>query len=96
MATPSSNRTGDTMPNHHPISTQGGASAIPTAANNTGGGSGWGDEGFIKGGGGEKREESDGSCVSGDHSFAKHTPGCPQGMTGKITDFIHTIHGQGR
>lgn len=46
------------MPNHHPISTQGGASAVPTAANNTGGGSGWGDAGFIKGGGGEDRKES--------------------------------------
>lgn len=46
------------MPNHLPIATQGGASAIPTAANNTGGGSGWGDSGFIKGGGGEHRKES--------------------------------------
>lgn len=46
------------MPNHHPIATQGGASAVPTAANNTGGGSGWGDSGFYKGGGGEDRKES--------------------------------------
>ncbi|KAL5340569.1 hypothetical protein BJX70DRAFT_101056 [Aspergillus crustosus] len=29
---------------------QGGASAYPTPANNSGGGSGWGDSGFIKGG----------------------------------------------
>jgi hypothetical protein len=29
---------------------KGGASAKPTPANNAGGGSGWGDQGFIKGG----------------------------------------------
>lgn len=46
------------MPNHLPKSTQGGASAVPTAANNTGGGSGWGDEGFFKGGGGSDSKES--------------------------------------
>lgn len=53
MATPSSNRSGEPMPNHQPQSTQGGASAVPTAANNTGGGSGWGDDNFVKGGGGQ-------------------------------------------
>ncbi|EEA21433.1 conserved hypothetical protein [Talaromyces marneffei ATCC 18224] len=95
MATPSSSsaRTGETRPNHYPISTQGGASGTPTAANNTGGGGGWGDAGFIKGGGGETRKESDGSSsASGDmnHSFAEHKPGCQQGITGKVTDFVNT------
>lgn len=37
--------------NRLPGSTRGGASAQPTPANNSGGGSGWGDEGYPKGGG---------------------------------------------
>ncbi|RJE19811.1 hypothetical protein PHISCL_07863 [Aspergillus sclerotialis] len=38
-------------PGNHPrTSTEGGASAYPTPANNVGGGSGWGDKGFFKGG----------------------------------------------
>ncbi len=41
-ATPSGNQPTTT--------TRGGASAQPTPANNAGGGSGWGDSGFIKGG----------------------------------------------
>lgn len=36
--------------NHPRTSTLGGASAVPTAANNSGGGTGWGDKGFFKGG----------------------------------------------
>lgn len=36
--------------NQPTTSTRGGASAFPTPANNAGGGSGWGDSGFIKGG----------------------------------------------
>lgn len=36
--------------NHPRTSTLGGASAVPTPANNTGGGTGWGDKGFFKGG----------------------------------------------
>ncbi|KAF3010199.1 hypothetical protein E8E15_000073 [Penicillium rubens] len=36
--------------NHPTTATSGGASAKPTPANNTGGGSGWGDPGFVKGG----------------------------------------------
>lgn len=36
--------------NHSRTSTLGGASAVPTPANNSGGGSGWGDRGFFKGG----------------------------------------------
>ncbi|KAJ5264656.1 hypothetical protein N7534_007967 [Penicillium rubens] len=36
--------------NHPTTATSGGASAKPTPANNAGGGSGWGDQGFIKGG----------------------------------------------
>lgn len=36
--------------NHPRSSTVGGASAFPTPANNAGGGSGWGDKGFFKGG----------------------------------------------
>lgn len=38
-------------PGNHPrTSTIGGASAFPTPANNAGGGAGWGDKGFFKGG----------------------------------------------
>lgn len=38
-------------PGNHPrTSTHGGASAFPTPANNAGGGRGWGDKGFWKGG----------------------------------------------
>ncbi|KAL4781075.1 hypothetical protein BJX76DRAFT_336184 [Aspergillus varians] len=36
--------------NQPTTATRGGASAYPTPANNTGGGSGWGDSGFLKGG----------------------------------------------
>ncbi|KAJ5979415.1 FAD dependent oxidoreductase [Penicillium viridicatum] len=36
--------------NHPTTATSGGASTKPTPANNTGGGSGWGDPGFAKGG----------------------------------------------
>ncbi|KAL4805102.1 hypothetical protein BDV18DRAFT_141946 [Aspergillus unguis] len=36
--------------NQPTTSTRGGASAQPTPANNSGGGAGWGDSGFIKGG----------------------------------------------
>lgn len=36
--------------NHPRTSTLGGASSVPTPANNTGGGTGWGDPGFFKGG----------------------------------------------
>ncbi|KAL4867073.1 hypothetical protein BDV12DRAFT_171916 [Aspergillus spectabilis] len=36
--------------NQPTTSTRGGASAYPTPANNSGGGAGWGDSGFIKGG----------------------------------------------
>jgi hypothetical protein len=36
--------------NHPTTATSGGASAKPTPANNAGGGSGWGDPGFVKGG----------------------------------------------
>lgn len=36
--------------NHPTTATSGGASAKPTPANNTGGGSGWGYLGFVKGG----------------------------------------------
>lgn len=36
--------------NHPRSSTQGGASSVPTPANNSGGGRGWGDKGFFKGG----------------------------------------------
>ncbi|CAI7589959.1 unnamed protein product [Penicillium viridicatum] len=36
--------------NHPTTATSGGASTKPTPANNTGGGSGWGDPGFPKGG----------------------------------------------
>ncbi|KAL5049380.1 hypothetical protein BDW71DRAFT_204645 [Aspergillus fruticulosus] len=36
--------------NQPTTSTRGGASAHPTPANNSGGGSGWGDSGFLKGG----------------------------------------------
>ncbi|KAL2851069.1 hypothetical protein BJY01DRAFT_245171 [Aspergillus pseudoustus] len=36
--------------NQPTTSTRGGASAYPTPANNAGGGAGWGDSGFIKGG----------------------------------------------
>lgn len=55
MATPSasSTNTGETRPNHNTMATEGGASSVPTAANNTGGGTGWGDKGFFKGGGGQ-------------------------------------------
>ncbi|OJJ30308.1 hypothetical protein ASPWEDRAFT_176973 [Aspergillus wentii DTO 134E9] len=49
MATPSSPTTGES-PNHQPSATMGGASAFPTPANNVGGGKGWGDKGFRKGG----------------------------------------------
>ncbi|RMJ23508.1 hypothetical protein PHISP_05630 [Aspergillus sp. HF37] len=59
MATPSSptnttpgNR--DNSPNRPTTTTEGGASAVPTPANNVGGGSGWGDEGFWKGGSGRQ------------------------------------------
>ncbi|RHZ54372.1 uncharacterized protein CDV56_105005 [Aspergillus thermomutatus] len=45
-----SDRTSDNAGNHERSSTQGGASAKPTPANNAGGGSGWGDKGFFKGG----------------------------------------------
>ncbi|PWY83742.1 hypothetical protein BO94DRAFT_625329 [Aspergillus sclerotioniger CBS 115572] len=37
--------------NRLPTATRGGASSQPTPANNSGGGSGWGDEGHPKGGG---------------------------------------------
>ncbi|KAL2811592.1 hypothetical protein BJX63DRAFT_398825 [Aspergillus granulosus] len=36
--------------NQPTTSTRGGASAYPTPANNAGGGAGWGDSGFLKGG----------------------------------------------
>ena len=36
--------------NHPRTSMLGGASAVSTPANNTGGGTGWGDKGFFKGG----------------------------------------------
>ena len=36
--------------NQPTTSTRGGASAHPTPANNSGGGAGWGDSGFLKGG----------------------------------------------
>ncbi|KAL4978871.1 hypothetical protein BDW66DRAFT_148726 [Aspergillus desertorum] len=36
--------------NQPTTSTRGGASAYPTPANNSGGGAGWGDSGFLKGG----------------------------------------------
>lgn len=59
MATPSSptnttpgNR--DNSPNRPTTTTEGGTSAVPTPANNIGGGSGWGDEGFWKGGTGRQ------------------------------------------
>ncbi|KAB8235047.1 hypothetical protein ETB97_010720 [Aspergillus alliaceus] len=40
-----------THANQHPVTgTRGGASAEPTPANNVGGGRGWGDTGFFKGG----------------------------------------------
>ncbi|KAF7591128.1 hypothetical protein BBP40_001967 [Aspergillus hancockii] len=40
-----------THANQHPAAgTRGGASAEPTPANNVGGGRGWGDPGFLKGG----------------------------------------------
>lgn len=41
----------DSSPNHPTTATPvGGTSAIPTPANNVGGGTGWGDKGFTKGG----------------------------------------------
>ncbi|GFF23866.1 hypothetical protein IFM58399_00449 [Aspergillus lentulus] len=43
-------RTADNAVNHERTSTQGGASSKPTPANNAGGGKGWGDKGFFKGG----------------------------------------------
>lgn len=43
--------TGESASNHPTTGARGGASAVPTPANNTGGGSGWGDEGLKKGGG---------------------------------------------
>ncbi|KAL1970061.1 hypothetical protein VTN77DRAFT_6466 [Rasamsonia byssochlamydoides] len=42
---------GEGTGNHPTAATAGGASAIPTPANNAGGGKGWGDKGFRKGGG---------------------------------------------
>lgn len=48
MATPSTGA--DSARSRLPSSTKGGASAEPTPANNAGGGSGWGDAGFTKGG----------------------------------------------
>lgn len=54
---------------NHPITASiGGASAVPTPANNIGGGTGWGDEGFTKGGGSGSGGESVGSEGMG------HTP----------------------
>lgn len=53
MATPSSSSPTESKddPGNHPVSsTIGGASSVPTAANNVGGGKGWGDSGFRKGG----------------------------------------------
>ncbi|GAD97486.1 predicted protein [Paecilomyces variotii No. 5] len=47
----SSPYTGQSTGNHPTTTARGGASAVPTPANNTGGGSGWGDEGLKKGGG---------------------------------------------
>ncbi|KAJ5398471.1 FAD dependent oxidoreductase [Penicillium sp. CMV-2018d] len=41
---------GSSSANHPTTATSGGASTKPTPANNTGGGSGWGDPGFAKGG----------------------------------------------
>lgn len=58
MASPSSptenqgNR--DNSQNHPVTFTEGGASGYPSAANNVGGGTGWGDEGFWKGGTGRQ------------------------------------------
>ncbi|KAJ9268882.1 hypothetical protein DTO212C5_5083 [Paecilomyces variotii] len=49
MSSPYSN---EGASNHPTTGSRGGASAIPTPANNTGGGSGWGDKGMKKGGGG--------------------------------------------
>ncbi|OKL59718.1 hypothetical protein UA08_05167 [Talaromyces atroroseus] len=92
MATPSSSSTnkGETRPNHNTMSTQGGASAVPTAANNAGGGSGWGDKSFTKGGGGQEGEDTNGPCVSGDHSFARHAPGSSHGVSAKLSNLVHT------
>ncbi|KAL2012352.1 hypothetical protein VTN00DRAFT_5070 [Thermoascus crustaceus] len=54
---------------NHPITANiGGTSAIPTPANNIGGGTGWGDKGFTKGGGSGSGGESIGSEGMG------HTP----------------------
>ena len=58
MASPSS-PTGthgnpDNSPNRPTTLVEGGASAYPTPANNVGGGRGWGDEGFLKGGTGKE------------------------------------------
>lgn len=38
--------------NHPRTSSMGGSGSVPTPANNVGGGTGWGDKGFFKGGSG--------------------------------------------
>ncbi|KAL1996035.1 hypothetical protein VTN49DRAFT_570 [Thermomyces lanuginosus] len=52
--------------NHPQISTAGGASAVPTPANNADGGSGWGDKDFFKGGGGK--------TIAGSNQGVGHAP----------------------
>ncbi|KAL4915651.1 hypothetical protein BDW62DRAFT_203411 [Aspergillus aurantiobrunneus] len=55
--------------NQPTTSTRGGASAFPTPANNTGGGSGWGDSGLLKGG--LDRDSTHLSSSSGESNSAK-------------------------
>ncbi|EAW06643.1 uncharacterized protein ACLA_083380 [Aspergillus clavatus NRRL 1] len=86
MATPSS--AGDNPPNHRTSSTSGGASAVPTPANNSGGGRGWGDKGFFKGG-----SEGPGHVAVSDMDKPKSTMGDFLGLSsqkGAASDHFHT------
>ncbi|KGO69304.1 hypothetical protein PITC_095030 [Penicillium italicum] len=60
--------------NHPTAATSGGASAKPTPANNTGGGSGWGDPGFVKGG----------TTETADTGLGHVTPENPASTTGNF------------
>ncbi|KAF7168005.1 hypothetical protein CNMCM6106_003327 [Aspergillus hiratsukae] len=64
MASQNSDRTADSAVNHERTSTQGGASAKPTPANNAGGGTGWGDKGFFKGGSSKGSTEGPGHVAA--------------------------------
>ncbi|KAL3477670.1 hypothetical protein BJX99DRAFT_257270 [Aspergillus californicus] len=64
--------------NQPTTSTRGGASAYPTPANNTGGGSGWGDSGMLKGG--LEGVSKTLSSSSGESQTSKHSA-----MTGEFS-----------